>query len=182
MNAYQRYKQTKNTPGWAIVIANEFGWAWSNLLVQYDQWLDGEIEKLNQKRKQNLIKDEREFIDEFLTKGKNTEWARKRRIAYLEKTNPTSTELKMLKDKKIIRRITDEMVESAKEFPINQLLGEAQGGKYNCLWHDDTNPSMHYYKKTNSVYCFSCGTSGDAIDIYRRLYNTDFKTAVKNLS
>ena len=78
--------------------------------------------------------------------------------------------------------ITDEMIQRAKEYPISDILGETTNGKYQCIDHDDHNPSMHYYKQTNSVYCFSCGYSADSIAVYQKVYNVDFKTAVKKLN
>lgn len=37
--------------------------------------------------------------------------------------------------------------------------------------HGDRNPSAHYYARTNTVYCFSCGTTHNAFTLIRKLYN-----------
>jgi hypothetical protein len=51
-----------------------------------------------------------------------------------------------------------------------------------CLWHKDITPSLHYYPKTNSVFCFACGKYGDVIDVVMALRNCDFKEAVNFLN
>jgi len=78
--------------------------------------------------------------------------------------------------------ITDEMIARAKEYPIRDLLGDPVMNKYCCLWHNDKKPSMHYYEGTNTVHCFSCGKSGDSVDVYMELNNSNFIEAVKALS
>jgi hypothetical protein len=74
--------------------------------------------------------------------------------------------------------VTDMDIANAKEYPINHLL-EVKHHKTKCLWHDDRNPSMHVYK--DHVYCFVCNKHADAIDIYMKIHNSDFITAVKAL-
>lgn len=77
--------------------------------------------------------------------------------------------------------ITDEDIERAKQYPIDNLL-EFKRNKGLCLWHDDRNPSMHFYRKDNQVYCFSCSQGGDVIDVYMQLHGENFVEAVKELS
>lgn len=71
-------------------------------------------------------------------------------------------------------------VTRAKQYPIPNLIRFSQN-KSKCLWHDEKTPSLNYYEKTNTVYCFGCGKSADAIDVYRALHNCDFKTALSAL-
>lgn len=72
-------------------------------------------------------------------------------------------------------------LEKAKTYPIDTLIPFVRG-KALCLWHDDKTPSLTYYPKTNTAYCFGCGKCVDAIDIYRKLHNCSFLTAIKNLT
>ena len=178
---YETYKQIRKETGWAVKIANKFGWKWSDILSEYESRFSKWADKLQKKHEKKLKQAEQKFIDEILTDD-IAEWARKRRIAYLINNNPQSVELEILINKREPNGITDEMIARAKEHPITEILGEPTRGKYNCIWHDDKNPSMHYYEKTNSVHCFSCGKGGDSIDVAMTVYNIEFLEAVKNLA
>ncbi|MHC1719115.1 MAG: phage/plasmid primase, P4 family [Clostridiaceae bacterium] len=37
-------------------------------------------------------------------------------------------------------------------------------GKTECIFHNDTHPSMQLYSKENKFHCFACGAHGDVID------------------
>ena len=77
--------------------------------------------------------------------------------------------------------ITDNDIERAKEYDINQMI-DFKRNFASCIFdHEDKTPSMKYYPLTNSVYCFSCGRSADAISVYRKLNNTQFIDAVRFL-
>jgi hypothetical protein len=78
-------------------------------------------------------------------------------------------------------------VENAREFPIGDLLPSEnrQKGKrifYKCPLHNEKTPSFVWYTESNRYKCFGCGGAGDVIDLYMKLYNCDFKSAVKALS
>lgn len=75
-------------------------------------------------------------------------------------------------------RITEGMIERAKDYPIENLI-DARRGFAPCLFHKDSNPSM--YVKNNFAHCFSCGKTADTIDVYRKLYGATFPEAVKAL-
>ena len=71
----------------------------------------------------------------------------------------------------------------AKQYPIGNLIKFDRMSKALCIWHSENSPSLHYYKDTNTVYCFGgCGKHGDSIDVYRQLHNCSFKEAIKNLT
>lgn len=77
--------------------------------------------------------------------------------------------------------ITDTDIQRAKEYPIEELLDtKGKKGNVSCPFHEDKNPSLQI-KKNNTWTCYSCGEFGDSIDIYMKLHNTDFLTAVKQL-
>lgn len=69
----------------------------------------------------------------------------------------------------------------AKQFPITSLMPFNRAHKAVCLWHSDTHPSLHYYAKNNKVHCFSCGKTGDAVDVYMAINNCSFLEAIKGL-
>lgn len=83
-------------------------------------------------------------------------------------------------EKKLETEITEEEIERARDFPINQLLKVGRNGMALCIDHEDKHPSMNC--KNNFAYCHSCGYHGDAIGIYMKLNNANFKEAVKTLS
>ena len=70
-------------------------------------------------------------------------------------------------------------IPKAKSYPISQLI-EFKGNTAKCIWHSpDKNPSMHYYQKNNKVHCFSCGKSGDSIDVVMQIRGCNLSEAVK---
>lgn len=76
--------------------------------------------------------------------------------------------------------ITPEMIAQARSYPIDKII-DVKRNKALCLFHDDHNPSMHIYPKTNTGYCFTCNTYHDVIDICMKKYNMKFVEAVKFL-
>lgn len=84
-------------------------------------------------------------------------------------------------DRKIQGTSDGDKVARAKGFPINQLIKFNNQSKALCLWHNDKQPSMHYYRDNNRCYCFACGQSADAIDVYMKIHNCSFKQAVEKL-
>ena len=70
----------------------------------------------------------------------------------------------------------------AKEYPMTKLV-DLQKNKACCLWHTEKTPSLHYYEKTNSAYCFGgCGRTYDSIDAYMKVHNVGFTKAVDELN
>lgn len=77
--------------------------------------------------------------------------------------------------------LTAEDIAKAKAYPIEQLV-EIRRKTTRCLWHDDNNPSMHYYEKTNTLYCFVCQKSADTIEVVCKLDDCSFVDAVRKLN
>jgi len=76
-------------------------------------------------------------------------------------------------------RITDEMIERAREYPIESLIGNGRSGNVLCIVHEEKHPSMSL--KGNRARCFSCGYYGDSIDVYMKLNGVGFVEAVRAL-
>jgi len=78
-------------------------------------------------------------------------------------------------------------IENAKSVPIGTLLGEPHGKTarrqfFLCPLHDESTASFCWYKKQNKWWCFGCGIGGDVIDLYQKLYDVEFKEAIKYLT
>ena len=76
-------------------------------------------------------------------------------------------------------RITSDMIGRAKEYPIKNIIKVNKGGFALCAEHDDHRPSMDC--RNNFCYCYVCGFNGGIIDLYMKLHNVDFTTAVEFL-
>jgi len=75
------------------------------------------------------------------------------------------------------------LVEKANRVPIDTLLKFDKSDNHSCLWHTEKTASLSYHRKGNFVKCFGlCGTVHGAIDVYMKINNCDFVTAVKNLN
>ena len=76
-------------------------------------------------------------------------------------------------------RITADMIDRAREYPIESLIGNVGRGNVLCIAHEEKHPSMSL--KGNRARCFSCGYFGDSIDVYMRQHDVGFIEAVKAL-
>lgn len=77
----------------------------------------------------------------------------------------------------------------AKLVPIPEIMGVQYktGSKrvqmFCCPLHNEKTPSFAWYPEKNRWHCFgACQKSGDAIDLFMQLNNTDFITSVKELN
>ena len=67
----------------------------------------------------------------------------------------------------------------AKAVPIDQILDFSRNKiKTQCVWHEDRDPSLHYYRKNNTVWCFACGHGGDSIDVVRQMNSCSLPEAI----
>jgi len=51
------------------------------------------------------------------------------------------------------------IIDKAKQYGL-----KLRGNKCICPFHDDTNPSLIFYPKTNTFHCFGCHAHGNLID------------------
>lgn len=79
--------------------------------------------------------------------------------------------------------VTPEEIETANQYPIQDLMKFDKNYKALCLWHSEDTPSLSLHKEGNFVKCFGkCGIKHSAVDVYQKLNNCDFVTAVKALT
>jgi hypothetical protein len=76
-------------------------------------------------------------------------------------------------------------ISTIKQIPIYDILGISKERSYNkhilCPIRHEKTASFKIYNN-NSWYCFGCSEGGDVIDLYMKINNCDFKTAIKRLS
>ncbi|MDU0460832.1 MAG: CHC2 zinc finger domain-containing protein [Geobacteraceae bacterium] len=73
-------------------------------------------------------------------------------------------------------RITPEMIEQARQYPITSIIDFPNGRHRCCPFHKDNNPSMALYD--NHVHCFVCNRSWDSISAMIELDGVSFREAV----
>lgn len=80
--------------------------------------------------------------------------------------------------------ISETDVEKARKADCSKFVNIAKKG-YDKSWahcplHEgDNTPSFCCYEGEYGWYCYGCGEGGDAIELIKKLYNLDFKEAVK---
>ncbi len=75
--------------------------------------------------------------------------------------------------------ITDEMIERARDYSIQDLVDRGVNGRSKCCFHQGEGWNMDIRK--NFAYCYVCGESGDAIKVYMALNSVTFREAIISL-
>jgi hypothetical protein len=83
--------------------------------------------------------------------------------------------------------ITDDMIQAAREVPIEDLLEQSfRKSGHNliglCPLHDERTPSFHIYTQDNRSWCFGCNQGGDSINLTMLIHGYGFKEAVMSLA
>jgi hypothetical protein len=81
--------------------------------------------------------------------------------------------------KETLDKITEVMIERAKQFPFQNLI-EIKRNFTTCPFHSDRKPS--FYIKNNWGYCFGCGWHGDTIKFLMEKEGLTFREAIKYLT
>ncbi len=76
-------------------------------------------------------------------------------------------------------RITDEMIERARQYPFESLIDTKRNFAL-CPFHSEKRPS--FYIKNNWGYCYGCGWHGDTIKFLMDKNQISFQEAVKYLT
>lgn len=77
--------------------------------------------------------------------------------------------------------ITEEMIQVARDYPIENLI-ELDKGKILCFVHSEKTPSMQLHKVRNRLHCFGCGADIDSIAIMMQRDGMTFPEAVRFLN
>jgi len=77
-------------------------------------------------------------------------------------------------------QITEEMIERAREFPIENILEVGANRRAKCVFHGGEDFNMDIRK--NYGHCYVCGESGDVLTVYMKLHDCGFREAVLRLN
>jgi len=156
-----------------IKIAEDFG-----LSIQYSinarrRFLVDELE---------LLDLEIAFYDDYEGTPDN-EYFSLRQYSFLsEKRAKVKQELGAIKNVTIRKPgITDEMIEQARNYPIEKLV-EFTRGKARAFCHEDKNPSAYHATRVNRLNCPVCDKSFDPIGILTERDGMSFKEALTTLT
>lgn len=140
---------------------------------------------------ENLTYDLKQLVRPPLTGDVDLDWVREQ--VYLRKVKETM-ELRMSYLKRIeqrlaaktvrqaMRAVTPDMIARAKEYPIADIYPEkVRSGMSRCIFHDDKTASMSL-RRYNRYRCFGCDARGSVIDLYMKINECTFPTAVTWLS
>lgn len=75
--------------------------------------------------------------------------------------------------------ISEEMVATARHFPLNSLMPH-KNNVAKCPFHNDKTPSLNIHR--NFYYCHGCGEHGDTIKFIMKTKGVSFREAVRLLT
>lgn len=122
----------------------------------------------------NRYKAGRKYLDKFLA-GESV----KSLESALQKVQREIREIENEIMGKKVDGITDEMIERAKEYPLESFV-EVKRGFALCPFHAEKTPSMSI--KNNRFHCFGCGKNGDVIQFVMETQGKTFVETVKMLA
>ena len=83
----------------------------------------------------------------------------------------------------MVSKCQSQSVKDIRAMPIEEVAAKMgiEVGRHRalCPFHQDRHPSLHFDIKRNRYKCFSCGASGNVIDLVMRYMNIGFKEAVE---
>ena len=84
----------------------------------------------------------------------------------------------------MVSKCQSQSVKDIRDMPIEEVamkMGIEVGRQHKalCPFHQDRHPSLHFDIKRNRYKCFSCGASGNVIDLVMRYMNIGFKEAME---
>lgn len=136
-------------------------------------WYREATASIDEKVMKNEIDDFTEYFATFMVETDFMEYAviNKWLKYYLKLAGKISPERAWMQQDAIDQGITDEMLEQAKEHPIEDMYdghlrvnGQRLIGR--CPFHEEKTGSFTIFTDDNHFYCFGCHKHGDAIDYY----------------
>lgn len=74
---------------------------------------------------------------------------------------------------------SDDIARAKTEDPTRLVRINPKTKKAQCVWHQDKEPSMHWYEKDRRFHCFACGGHGDIIDVVMAQNGVTMKDALR---
>lgn len=150
------------------------------ILKQKLREYSNEVKFLTQEIKEDLEKLYKQVTDEFSLWF----WEKYLEVFKGEQLKQLSKKIKEIKfalNPPRVRegRITDEMIERAKQYPFENLIDTKRDFAL-CPFHSEKKPS--FYVKNNWGYCFGCGWHGDTIKFLMEQNDLTFQEAIKYLT
>lgn len=83
--------------------------------------------------------------------------------------------------------VSEQELEQAKEYPVQDLLGgdiRVNGNRLLacCPFHGENTPSFTIFTDDNHFHCFGCGEHGDAVDFVMKMKKINLIEAVKDIN
>lgn len=78
--------------------------------------------------------------------------------------------------------ITEAMIQSARDYPIEQLIDFDGRGQAIAFCHADSTPSLTWHRARNRATCFPCVKSYNSIDVLMKRDGVSFRDAVRQLA
>jgi len=109
-------------------------------------------------------------------------------LLQIDKSIARLTRLLSIGQNKHIRgQLTEEQIEEALEYPIENLIDQklkrvGKNLKGLCPLHQEKSPSFYVYPETNSFYCFGCNKGGNIINFMEMKYGYSFRQSVEYLT
>ena len=133
--------------------------------------------------KRRLVNEKNTLLDEAIFCSSN-EVTEKFVMLYVDKVREEikkiNREVKALTTKPKKGEVTEDMIQEARDYPIENLL-EFRNGRCKAFCHESDSDSMAKSRKSNTVFCHVCGKSHNPIDVVMAVQGLTFLDAVKVL-
>ncbi len=96
--------------------------------------------------------------------------------------NRLEREIKTLTEVPREGEITDDMIETAREHPIGNLIDFSRGNRCKAFCHDSDSDSMVKPRSGNYAWCHVCSSAYGSIDVLMLRDGMSFVDAVKSLT
>lgn len=156
---------------------------WPKVLESIKEWQ--QEEDMVAARKEYLLQAIKDTREDFFKVCKElagrsddlTHWSEKEAETLERRLFSLEMRLKVLTGREV--GISPELIAQARLTPIERVI-KVQRGMAACPFHKDRHPSMDVRK--NFYYCYSCGETGDVIDLVQKTQGLSFKQAIDFLT